>query len=84
MPTFNEKVEHKTDKAREAVSDKIRPDEPSLGEKASRAARDTGYAMKEGAENAAKAVSDAIHPNKDSDRARKDVADAINPDKKKF
>ena len=81
MPTLGEKVEHNTDKAREAVSDKIRPDEPSLGEKASRAARDTGYKMKEGAESAAKAVSDAIHPDKSSDRARKNAADAINPDK---
>eukprot|EP00742_Colponemidia_sp_Colp-10_P015714 GILJ01017955.1.p2 GENE.GILJ01017955.1~~GILJ01017955.1.p2 ORF type:complete len:103 (-),score=29.04 GILJ01017955.1:37-345(-) len=83
MPTFGEKVEHNTDKAREAVSDKIRPDEPGLGEKASRVIRDTAYSMKEGAENAAQAVSDYMQPKKDGDDLRRDAADAIHPDKKK-
>ena len=64
MPSFSDKVEHKADKAREAVSDKVRPDEPGLGEKAKRAVRDAAYELKGGAHDARKDTAHAIHPNR--------------------
>ncbi len=64
MPTYAEKADVKQQQAREAVSDAVRPNEPSLAEKAQRGARDTAFAAKEGTEKALNAVSDAINPDR--------------------
>lgn len=81
MPSVTEKAQHKVEKVREAVSDKVRPDEPGIIEKTSRVARDTVHSVKEGVENAAKAVADTLAPShsdkKDAEKKGKDAAKEI-------